>query len=580
MAKPTTSGLVNCVLSSGGTELSASFEIVSVYTYKDINRVPYATITIVDGNPAEQSFSNSEDDKLKPGTEFEIKAGFDSESATIYKGVITQIGLKLSGNASVMNITCKDKAFKLTTDKQTKIYTDKLDSDIIGGLGSDAGVSITADSTTIQHEQLVQYNATDWDFMLLRAQANGMVVIVDDNAVSVKAIDDSSSASLTLDFGTNIISFETAIDASNLLNSVTATSWDSSSLDIAESSGTGDAPDPGDLAASTLASDSSSAYSVKHTGQIASDELEEWAKSIDTYHKMSKLRGVFVCFGFSGIKPGDVLEVTGIGSRFAGNHYVTGVSHEIRKGNWTTNVQVGLPKKMFNQQYDYQPQQAGGLLPAVNGLMCGKISQITEDPNSEYRFKVDVPVLGSDVSLWSRYTLPDAGSSRGLVFYPEVGDEVVLGFLDDDPRFPVILGSMFSSSNTPPSDPADPNAEKGVFTKKELKLIFNDEDEKISIETPNGNNITIDNSGNEVEIVDSAGNKVNLSSSGVEISSASDLKLSATGNIEIKATGDAKIEGMNVNMEAQVGLTAKGNASAEFSASGQTTVKGAMVMIN
>jgi hypothetical protein len=37
---------------------------------------------------------------------------------------------------------------------------------------------------------------------------------------------------------------------------------------------------------------------------------------------------------------------------------------------------------------------------------------------------------------------------------------------------------------------------------------------------------------------------------------------------------------LNVQATAQVGLTAKGTASAELSASGQTTVKGAMVMIN
>lgn len=580
MAKPTTSGLVNCVLVASGTELSAAFEIVSVYTFKDINRIPYAVITVVDGNPAKQTFSNSEDDNFKPGTEFEIKAGFDSETATIYKGIITQIGLKLTGNSTVLNITCKDKSFKMTTDKITKIYNDQTDSDIYSSLVSDAGVSIDAEDTTVSHEQIVQYNATNWDFMLLRAQANSQVVIANDNALEVKAIDASSEASLTLDFGTNIISFETELDASGLLNSVTATSWDPSALDVAESSGSGTAPDPGDLDAATLAAEASSAYTIKHTGQVSSDELENWSKSIDTYHKMSKLRGIFVCFGFSGINPGDVLEVTGIGSRFAGNHYVTGVAHEIKKGGWVTKVQVGLPSKMFVDQFAYQPHQAGGLLPAMNGLVCGKIAQITEDPNSEYRFKVDVPVLGSDVSLWSRYTLPDAGSSRGLVFYPEVGDEVVMGFLDDDPRFPVILGSMFSSSNTPPSEPADPNAEKGVFTRKELKLIFNDEDEKISIETPNGNNITIDNSANEIDIVDSAGNEIKLSSSGIDISSASNLNISAGGNIDISATGNTTIGGVNVELNAQANFKAAGNAGANVESPAITVVKGSLVQIN
>ena len=46
------------------------------------------------------------------------------------------------------------------------------------------------------------------------------------------------------------------------------------------------------------------------------------------------------------------------------------------------------------------------------------------------------------------------------------------------------------------------------------------------------------------------------------------------------AKQDAALEGMNVTVQGKVGATVKGNATAELSASGQTTVKGAMVMIN
>ena len=48
----------------------------------------------------------------------------------------------------------------------------------------------------------------------------------------------------------------------------------------------------------------------------------------------------------------------------------------------------------------------------------------------------------------------------------------------------------------------------------------------------------------------------------------------------MKSEADVNVEGMNVNHTASAGFTAKGNATAELSASGQTTVKGAMVMIN
>jgi len=56
--------------------------------------------------------------------------------------------------------------------------------------------------------------------------------------------------------------------------------------------------------------------------------------------------------------------------------------------------------------------------------------------------------------------------------------------------------------------------------------------------------------------------------------------MDATMKISGTAKQDVSLEGLNVKVQAKVGATVKGNATAELSASGQTTVKGAMVMIN
>lgn len=56
--------------------------------------------------------------------------------------------------------------------------------------------------------------------------------------------------------------------------------------------------------------------------------------------------------------------------------------------------------------------------------------------------------------------------------------------------------------------------------------------------------------------------------------------MDATMKLSGTAKQDVSLEGLNVNVQAKMGATVKGNATAELSASGQTTVKGAMVMIN
>ena len=58
------------------------------------------------------------------------------------------------------------------------------------------------------------------------------------------------------------------------------------------------------------------------------------------------------------------------------------------------------------------------------------------------------------------------------------------------------------------------------------------------------------------------------------------MDLQATGAISIKSDQDVKMQGLNVEAKANVGFKAEGSATAELKASGQTTVKGAIVMIN
>lgn len=51
-------------------------------------------------------------------------------------------------------------------------------------------------------------------------------------------------------------------------------------------------------------------------------------------------------------------------------------------------------------------------------------------------------------------------------------------------------------------------------------------------------------------------------------------------NLSIRSKGNLSIAGLNVHVAADACASVKGAASAELLASGQTTVKGAMVLIN
>ena len=110
----------------------------------------------------------------------------------------------------------------------------------------------------------------------------------------------------------------------------------------------------------------------------------------------------------------------------------------------------------------------------------------------------------------------------------------------------------------------------------------------VKISTPGKNTVEISDDDKHIKLTDQNKNEIVMNSSGISLSSAKDITLKAKGAITMDATSkfsatakqDVSLEGLNVNMQAKVSAAVKGNAKAELSASGQTTVKGGMVMIN
>lgn len=260
--------------------------------------------------------------------------------------------------------------------------------------------------------------------------------------------------------------------------------------------------------------------------------------------------------------------------------YISGVRHTVVNGNWETDVQFGLNPDLFAETVNLRPLPAAGLLPTVSGLQIGIVTVLEKDPDGEDRIKVRLPLVSTaEEGIWARLATLDAGKERGTFFRPEINDEVVVGFLSDDPRYPVILGMCHSSAKPAPEAAKDSNHHKGYVSREKLKLTFDDEKKIIVIETPDGNKMTLSEEDKGIVLEDQNGNKITLDDSGIKIESAKDLTL--------KASKDIKIEGMNIDIKAQTAFKAAGTSSAEVSGasttikgSANTVIQGGMVQIN
>lgn len=560
-----------------GRELARTWLVDSITIRKEVNRIPWAKLVILDGDSASGAFAASNETLFIPGGEIEIKCGYQNETFTLFKGLIINHGVKLRSNASSMLVLeCRDQAVKMTVGRKSRYFVNSKDSEVISQIAAGhSNVSTTVEASNVTHKELVQYDCTDWDFILARAEANGKVCLADDNTIAIQAPQLGQNPVLSLQYGATMLEFDAEIDARHQLKKVTSRSWNPAEQRIAATEAANPNVQmngnltPGELADVIGLSD----YLQDHGGTMDDTELQAWSDAQLLRRQLAKVRGRVRCKGVHTVKPGKIIELAGVGDRFNGKAFVSGVQHFIAAGDWILDIQFGLEPGWFTGENEINDRPAAGLVAALHGLQIGVVTKIDSDPDSENRIKVRLPIISAaDEGLWARLATLDAGNERGSFFLPEVGDEVIVGCINDDPRDAVILGMLHSSSLPAPLTAEESNPQKGFVTRANIRLLFDDDKKIFSVETPAGKTISLDEDGDAITISDEHQNKLVMDSSGIVIESL--------GKIEITAQKDLALAGLNTEMKAQASLTMEGTASAEVKAGGSLTVRGAVVQIN
>ncbi len=573
------SDLVTFSVKVDGDEVHRDHGILAIEVWRQVNRIPSAKLIISDGDAAAQDFPVSSSDIFLPGNTIEISAGYHSTETVIFSGIIIKHGIKVrERQAPVLIVECRDVSFKLAMQRKNRSFSDVPDSDAITEILNEYGMDSEVDPTDGVHEKIVQYNVTDWDFVNMRAEMNGMFVIADDGLLQIKRINTTDQPARNIAYGTDLIEFEAEIDARTQFNGAAAESWDSATQEMVEES-TRESTDamPGNISHESLAQATGVDFlGLLHSGQITGNELMAWSSAMLLRSRLAMNIGRIAIKGDGSIKPATHISLEGLGSRFTGRALVTGVRHEISGGIWTTHLNYGLKFETFAQTFrdSLRDLPASGLTPAVYGLQAGVVVQIEGDPKGEYRLKVNLPAIGkNDEGIWARVAVPHATGDSGFVFRPEIGDEVVVGFMHDDPRNPVILGMMHSSAKPAPVENSDDNHIKVLQTRSGIKITFDDNEVAMEISTPGGNSMKMNEQNGHFIIEDENGNSITMDTDGISIESAKDITLKA-------GRGDIKIEGINIEQASNAGFKLSGAAGMEVTTSAIMEIKGSLVKIN
>lgn len=518
-----------------GVPLSNEIQIFRLSVSKVFNKISTAKILIDDGGVEEQGFPQSDANFFKPGAEIEIQVGYDENTVTIFKGIIVRHAIKIR-HGSFLEIEAKDKAIKLTISRKSKNFAvDPIkDSEIFEQIIDAAGLEKDIEATTVSQKQMVQYNCTDWDFIVTRAEANAMFVLTDDGKTVIKKPSLSEDSGLTFTFGgqNNILEFDAEMDIRRQPNIVNTSVWDLNEQSvIGPTEGDFSLEENGDISSDELGAILAADIDAKHSGNIPEEQAKQWADAFSMRKHLAKACGRLKVEGRPSLKPGQKITLEGVGNRFNGAVLVTGILHNY-DGSFTTDIQFGWSDDWFYKKDDIIEKPAAGLLPGVSGLQIGVVQALEGDPDGIFRIQVKLPMVSNtEDGIWARISTLDAGKSRGTYFLPEIGDEVLVGFLNDDPRDAIVLGMMHSPNLEPPFTAKDTNPIKGIVSREGMKLIFDDEKKQTIIsvgESGSEKSIIIDGSAGTMEMKDEFNNSIKMESSGITINSS--------GNITIKGS--------------------------------------------
>lgn len=625
-------GVVDLQVMINGSKVPDHMMVLEAEVVKEVNKIPFARVMIYDGDSREQTFPQSDEAIFEPGNEVEIKVTHDPSVTpnTIFKGIIVDHGIKLRKDGTgCLALTCKDECLKMTVGRRNMIFYDKTDSDIIKEVCKEAGIKASpkVDATTGSHKKMIQYNCTNWEFIQARAEANGLITVIDNGEVSIIKPGVSDKIDLKITYGIDLLDMDIKMGASHQYESVEANYWDYTEQKVVNVKGKKPTTNSqGDSDSAKLSKVLGHKEIINTTAPVTKEQAQALADSVYQRGHLSRIKGRLKFVGSDKVVPGKVLELASVGKRFNGDAFVGKVRHTVRNGQWLTEVGLGLPSSSGGSlsggggsgagSAGGGAGSAGGLssgTPSIGGIQQGVVKQIKDDPDGQYRVLVTIPVIDNNEGegVWARMSLPYATEDCGFVIFPEIGDEVILGFLGNDPTYPVMLGSLYSNKQMITSeekhDPAEPNHYKAMsFNKGKMRLEFKDDPGKneFKLITEDNMMIHIDDGKDSITIDDPVNkSKMVMDPKGVTLTVDKDLTVDVTGeikvtgkkNIAVEATQDIKAKALNIKMEGKVNVEIKagaqlkgegaifeikGSGMGTVDGGGMLTLKGGMVMIN
>ncbi|KAF7785720.1 hypothetical protein PRUB_a0086 [Pseudoalteromonas rubra] len=502
-----------------------SEQLVSLKVNQQFNCIPSAEMTLVTGNFSDRVYPLFQDPQFELGKPIDIYARYEESGARdtlLFSGIIMERYAEVKSKLPVMRIVMQDPASRLRTSIASRLFSDKTDADIIKQvLAEHEGLKLAGQAAgkldTIRHDQWVQMQQSDWDFILQQVLANGLLVKPANGEIQIVDLNEPSSQKLKIDLGVerSVLDFSLCHSGRDLYSSVSIEYWDQ-------------AENTFDQVEKTFGDDATK-HLKNAKGQFFLPQLttKKQALSALSYFELqqvlNKNSGSVTIAGNSDVELGQTLELSRFPDIVSDSFTITGVQHTLRAGQWTTQLQIGQTSLPLLNQYNFPFKNVR------TGIESAEVLEWQADPLKLGRIPVNVHSFGEGI-YWAYCGQLSASEEQGGFFIPKKGEQVYIGFINSNPSLGVILTSVYSSEKSLPKPfKFDPKSPSGVFW-GDVNMVFEPENKVLKLTTGDKNELLLS--------IDK----------GMTLTTKNSLTIECASKAELKSDSSVTIKGQVINL--------------------------------